>query len=152
MQEIDRQNAGVTDPVQFYTNLVSWHAQIDFDGVDSLLVEHLRKAIATNRRGRDLAANYFGELNKLRSESNEAQQVVGQLSGMADSPQQAAAASLLGGMVTAAAADEAKKKIVANYKPAWDAQGEAEHTSTLRAKELADLLTKKYGVPFIDAF
>jgi len=150
MQEIDRLAAMMTDPVQQHANVASQYAQIDFENVAPLLVEHLRESIAIHQRGRDLAARYLAEVDKQRIDNAGAQRVVGQLSGLAETPQQAAAANFLGGTFTAAAAEEAQQKIIAKYKPEWDAQFEAERISTSRDKDLAELLSKKYGVPFID--
>lgn len=153
MQEIDTQllTDSRNNAQQAYLQHSFLLSQIDLDSVDTALVEHIRTTIAVARRGADLAARYYAEKGKLRQDAVEAQQLVGQLSNLADTRQQAAGVNLLGGLLLQGAAGDMQQTIERKYQPELEAQSAAHFENQRKEKELAEQLTKKYGVPFITA-
>lgn len=130
------------------------YARIDLENVDPILVKHLKDSIEVCQQGAALLSRIESDVAENQRNANAATGI-GALFGalMGEDPDSGA---LAGGILGGLAGEAMKSGKIDELKRKYEAQVERQRAEYNRVcdndKVVAEQLTRKYGVPFIDAF
>jgi|SRR5690349_2653422 len=142
--------------IKYYQDKAYAYSEIDTDGVDQLLTDHLGNSIKSHQQVAAVLQNIYADILALMKSRNgdiDASRAVGQL--LADDEHQETAATFAELFYRFASDDDFQGKlheIRAKHRSDFDAAA-AEYDKVADAdKMVAKSLSDKYGTPFVDVF
>jgi hypothetical protein len=141
---------------QKYSQIVFLYSQVDLTGVDPVLQEHFRDSISVNKIIAQKLAPIDAEYKNIQTNTELATgagAVIGAAASDGSNPQGAAAGgAILLGLLGIAVGEVQRQDIQEKNKSLFDECKRECGRINARDVEVADILSKKYGTVFTDAF